>query len=319
MKKAAIALAGTALILAGCEGGSSPVGAGAGNSESNATSTSESVDREKALKQARERETTQEVQLAALIVGAVQEFRPRWNGKTYDSLDQMSCGLGLDLNRRGEALEALRRDLNVSAVALGKELSVIAHGTQAENNAACVAWYWQDAVSSKNGWPRPNAPWHTQAGQDELAKWGAFQLGAARATSISVAQVAQGLAKMPGATLEQLSEKARQLLLKNASDYRQTLEKMTAEQMAAGGVVLDLTGNGPAPIHFTQGELDYQRGPAGALVSRGGAPLFGGGYLEGIRYTVEAVVSDQNMKGPEPFSLREAERVAIPVSLSVRM
>lgn len=77
MKKAAIALAGTALILAGCEGGSSPVGAGAGNSESNATSTSESVDREKALKQARERETTQEVQLAALIVGAVQEFRPR--------------------------------------------------------------------------------------------------------------------------------------------------------------------------------------------------------------------------------------------------
>lgn len=296
MKNTALLTAlASALILAGCDGTSSPAGAGAGTSESTTGAVSEALAREKALTIARQNGTAMEVQLAGLIVEAVQELRPRWRGQFDEGLDNITCGLGLDINRRKEAIDALTPDVGVIIPGMG--LDVINQGTQAENNAACLAYIWADAVRPLNAWPRPNARAFSQEANSELANWGAQQLAIAVATSQAMAPIANTLSKMPGATTDQLKAKARELVQERGTELRlQFIDTVKAQAARASEVSLNFTGQGPAPIHFTLADMDYQRGPGGALVSRHGTTLFGSGYLEGVRYTVEATTtSGQSM------------------------
>jgi len=291
MKNTALLTAlAAALILAGCDGTSSPAGAGAGTSESTTGAVSEALAREKALTIARQNGTAMEVQLAGLIVEAVQELRPRWRGQFDEGLDNMACALGLDINRRQEAIDALTPDVGVIIPGMG--LDVINQGTQAENNAACLAFIWADVVRPMNAWPRPNARAFSQEANQELANWGAQQLAMAVATSQTLAPIANTLSKMPGASVDQLKAKARELVLARANELRQQLmDTAKAEGVRGSEVSLNMTGQGPAPIHFTLADMDYQRGPGGSLVSRHGTTRFGSGYLEGVRYTVEAVTT----------------------------
>ena len=105
-----------------------------------------------------------------------------------------------------------------------------------------------------------------------------------------MAEVAAELAKLPGSTVAELEEKARQLLIANAAAFRQRIDAKREEvRPHAASVSLNLTGQGPAPIHFTIDQFDYQHGPNGALVTVSGSPNFGGGYLRRVKYEVAAV------------------------------
>lgn len=296
MKKTALLTAlASALFLAGCDGTSSPAGAGAGTSEANSSSVSDALAREKALTVARQNGTAMEVQLAGLIIEAIQELRPRWNGQLNEGLDNTACALGMDISRRQEAIDALAPDVGVYIPGMG--LDVIYKGSQDENNAACLAYLWADLVRPMSAWPRPSAPAFSQEATQELASWGAMQLGGAVAASKMLAPIANTLAQMPGATLDQLRARARELIVEQATDIRTySIEQVKAFVEMSDEVSLNFTGQGPAPIHFTMVDMDYQRGPGGALVSRHGTTLFGSGYLESVRYTVEAVTtSGQSM------------------------
>ncbi|MNF69767.1 hypothetical protein D3C85_812760 [compost metagenome] len=290
MKKTALAFAvGSALILAGCDGTSSPAGAGAGTSETNTSSVSDATAREKALTVAREQGTAQQVQLSALIVTAVQQLRPTWKGQFNDGLDTMACALGLDINRRQEAIEALQPDVGVIIPGMG--LDVINQGTQAENNAACMAWMWADATRPVMGWPRTNAPAFSPAANAELRQWAANMLGISLGSSQGLADIAAELAKLPGASTEALAQKARSLLLERANDYRTAYQAKFLELHGkADSVVIDMT-NPTAGPHFRLEGYDYQGGPGGGVVTQAGSVLFGEGYLASARYTVEAVAS----------------------------
>ncbi len=296
MKKAPLAVAVcAALFLAGCDGTSSPAGVGAGTGETKASAVSEGMAREKALEIARQQGTAQEVQLAGLIIEAVQELRPRLKGSFNPWMDSVVCGLGHEPERKQE-VRAVLEEQGVIVIP-GMELDIFITGEQADFNAACLAYIWADAVRPMVGWPRPNAQSFSQEANQELASWGAQQLALALATSQVLAPIANSLSKMPGATVEQLQERARDMVRQNANDLRQQV-KETVQTVGSrwAEVTLNQTGQGPAPIHFTLADMDYQRGPAGALVSRHGTTVFGSGYLESVRYTVEAVTrSGQSM------------------------
>ena len=54
-----------------------------------------------------------------------------------------------------------------------------------------------------------------------------------------------------------------------------------AAQVAQGGVMLDMTGSGPAPVHYTIGSSDFQAGPTGWKWSQAGVTWFGDGAISG--------------------------------------
>lgn len=290
MKKTTLALVvGAALSLAGCDGTTSPAGVGAGTSESNTGAVSEALAREKALTVAREQGTAQQVQLSALIVNAVQELRPTWKGEFNTGLDSTVCALGLDLDRRQEAIDAVQADAGV--IVPGMELDVIARGTQAELNAACLAWFWSEATQPRMGWPRGSQRGFSPERQAEMRHWAALQLGIVLGSSESLADIAAQLAQLPGASTEELSERARTLLIENANEYRAAQQAVYLEmESKADSVVLDLANASGGP-HFRLAEYDYQAGPGGSLVSQSGSVLFGEGYLGATRYVVEAVTT----------------------------
>lgn len=290
-KTALFAAVCAALTLAGCDGGSSPAGAGAGTSETNTSSVNEAVAREKALTVARQNGTAMELQLAGLIIEAAQELRPRYQGKFNAQLDSMVCALGLDPKQRGTAREGIEQEIG-GVIIPGMELGIFATGTQADFNAACLASFWPLSVQPINGWPQTRARAFSQEANGEMAHWGANQLVGALATSASLAPIANSLSKMPGATVEELRAKARELLTENANAYRELSAQVAREYVGRDSEVsLDFTGQSPAPVHLTLAGFDLQLGPSGALVSQNGTTRFGSGYLEGVRYTVEAVTT----------------------------
>lgn len=297
MKKTALAFAvGSALILAGCDGTSSPAGAGAGTSETNSSGVSDALAREKALTVARQNGTAMEVQLAGLIIEAVQELRPRWKGQFDTGLDNTICALGWQPERQDEARKVLE-DQSGLPIIPGMELGVFVTGKQADFNAACLASYWPKAVEPHSGWGRTQAKKWSREATNEMANWASNQLAGVMATSATMAPIANSLAAMPGATVEQLKQRARELLLANANDYRQRFADVLKQYAGRGNeVTLDFGANQPAPVHFMLADLDVQMGPAGALISHQGTTRFGSGYLESVRYTVEAVnTSGQSM------------------------
>lgn len=292
MKQTALVIAiGSALILAGCDGSSSPAGAGAGTSETNTSSVNEAVSREKALTVARQNGTAMELQLAGLIIEAAQELRPRYQGKFNAQLDSMVCALGLNPQQREKAREGIEQEIG-GVIVPGMELGIFATGTQADFNAACLASFWPGSVQPIIGWPKTTAQPFSQEANDELARWGANQLVGALATSASLAPIANSLSKMPGASVEVLRAKAREMLKENGNAYRELSAQVAREYVGrASEVRLDFSSQSSAPVHLTLAGFDLQLGPSGALVSQNGTTRFGSGYLEGVRYTVEAVTT----------------------------
>lgn len=292
MKKAPLAVAVcAALFLAGCDGTSSPAGVGAGTGETKASAVSEGMTREKALTIAKQNGSVAEVQLVGLVIEAAQELRPRYQGQFDVGLDNTACGVGMEPHRKAEARQVLEQQANLIIIP-GMEMDLFVSGEQQDFNASCLAYLWADAIKPMSAWPRPKAGAFTPEGDREMAVWGAQQLSMALATSATVAPIAQALAQMPGATVAELKDKARQLLVENATAYRQTFVRIAQDVGGRGAEVsINATGQAPAPIHLVLGGLDYQRGPGGALISRNGTTLFGSGYAEGVRYSVAAVVN----------------------------
>lgn len=297
MKKTALLTAlASALILAGCDGTSSPAGVGTGTSESTTGGVSEALSREKALTVARQNGTAMEVQLAGLIVEAVQELRPSWKGQYDSGLDNTACAVGVEPELKEEARKVLESQTG-TVIIPGMDLGVFITGEQADFNAACLASFWKTAVMPMNGWGRTQARSFTQAANEEMAHWGSNQLAGFMATSATLAPIANALSAMPGASIEELQQRARELLVANANEYRKTFATVMQRYLNRGNEVrLNLSGNQAAPVHYQLADYDVQIGPAGALVTHQGTTRFGAGYLENVRYTVEAVTtSGQSM------------------------
>lgn len=290
--KTKIAMAAfAAVFMAGCDGTPSPAGAGAGTGEGRSSAVSDALARERALESARSRGMVAEVQLAALIVDAAQDFRIKVKGKTNNGADQTACALGVEPEKQAEFVATLN-DPGLGVVVPGLELGLFITEDQSFFNASCLAFLWAETVKPMNGWPRTRAHWTSEAGKREAAQWSANMAGLALGTSRTMAPIARRLAEMPGATTGELRETAKRLLLEDANHLREAFTEMaSATNPRASEVSRNLTGSAPAPVHFTMGALDYQHGPAGPLVTQYGTPLFGSGYIESERYTVEAITS----------------------------
>lgn len=280
-----------AVIMVGCDGTPSPAGAGAGTGEGRSGAVSDALARERALESARSRGLVAEVQLSALIVDAAQDFRIKHKGKLNSQADQTACALGVEPERQAEFISTLKGP-DVGVVVPGLELGLFMTEDQAFFNASCLAYLWAESFRPTVGWPQPRAPRRSDDGKRELRDWSANMAGLALGTSNTMAPIARHLANMAGATTLELRETAKKLLLRDANSLRETFTAAASKTASRSGEVSrNLTGSAPAPIHFTLGELDYQHGPAGPQLTRYGTPLFGGGYIDSERYTVEAITS----------------------------
>jgi hypothetical protein len=293
MKKTALAVALASIALVGCGDGGAKPEASATSETGVSTTNNAEVSQQRELAKSREQTVTQQVELSTLIVEAVQSLRPRniQDGKTNVGLDHLVCGQGLDISTREHILPGIKQQFDLESMTPDHPIYALAKGTQEEANAACVAGMWKEAVSPLNAWPRTsNAHPLSAQGKADMRAWGAEQLGLVLGVSSTMAEVAAELAKLPGSTVPELEEKARQILIANAARFRKAIEDKRDEVKAhADRVNLNLTGQGPAPINFTLDQLDYQHGPAGALVTSAGTPSFGGGYLLRVKYEVAAV------------------------------
>ena len=293
MKRTALAVALASLALVGCgEGGAKPEVSATSESGVSTTGSAE-MSQERELAKSREQTVTQQVELSTLIVEAVQSLRPRnvQDGRTNVGLDSLVCGQGLDISTREHILPGIKQQFDLESMTPDHPIYSLAKGTQEEANAACVAGMWKQAVEPMTAWPRTsNAFPLSEQGKAASRAWAAEQLGLVVGVSITMAEVATELAKMPGSTVPELEEKARQLLIANAAKFRQTIEEKRADVKGyADSVTLNLTGQGPAPINFQIDGFDYQHSQNGALVTASGSPYFGGGYLRRVKYEVAAV------------------------------
>lgn len=289
MKRTALTVALASLALVGCgEGGAKPEVSATSESGVSTTGSAE-MSQERELSQTRGRSVTQQIDLAPLIVRAAQELRPSWNGNFDPGLDNAVCTLGVTPERKQEAREVLEKDTGGPLVP-GGELDIFISGEQADFNAACLASFWPKVFEPVSGWGRTQAPAFSQAAKNEMANWANNQLAASIATSATMAPIAEVLASMPGATVEQLEQRARELLLANATEYRKLFSDELQTYIGRGSeVVLNFAQNQPAPVNVFLADLELQMGSWGAKVIRGGTTRFGEGYLENVRYTVEAV------------------------------
>lgn len=291
MKKLALSICISAAVLAGCDGKTSPAGAGTGTGETVSIANTEAQARERALTVARENGMAAEVQLVALIVGAVQELRPKFKGSYNTTADSWACGLGMEPEKKAEVRSMIEDELGRVLIP-GMELGLFTTGEKEDFNAACIAHLWDEALKPMTAWPRPSNPWTSPAGKKEMQEWAALQVASVEAASRAIAPIANSLAQMPGATTDELREKARELLRKNANAIRDDLKTASIDAIArADQVNINMQPEKPAPIHVIFGNTDYQRSSIGPVLTRHGTSIFGNGHVEGTRYTVEAITS----------------------------
>lgn len=298
MKKSLVAaiLAGSALVLAGCDGAGSPAGVGTGTREASSSGVSEELARERALEIARQQGTAQQVQLAGLILEAVQVYRPRLHGSFHPSMDANVCILASEPERREEFAEFISEDIG-QPITPDSGLWIFVTGEERDFYAACVAALWAETMQPRMGWPSSGERMFSHKEYLKYSVWGAEQLGFALAASQAMAPIANSLAAMPGASIDDLKGRAQEMLLGRAREIHEATEATMMEfSQLSSSVMLDFGGGSSAPIHLTLGNYDLQIGPAGPLVTHHGTTRFGSGYLESSVYTVEAVTtSGQSM------------------------
>ncbi|NNA32865.1 hypothetical protein [Pseudomonas lundensis] len=247
------------------------------------------MSQERELAQTRGRSVTRQIDLAPLVLRAGQELRPTWQGDFDSGLDATVCSLGVDPMRKQEALTVLEQQTGGPLDPAG-ELAIFVNGEQNDFNAACLASLWVHAFEPVSGWGRTNAPAFSKAAQNEMATWANNQLAASIAVSATMAPIAEALAARPGATVAELEQGARELLVANGTEYRKLFSDELQKNIGrVSEVVLNLSSNQPAPVNILLADMELQMGAWGAKVIQGGTTRFGEGYLENVRYTVEAV------------------------------
>ncbi len=281
-----LALAALGFALVGCDA-KSPAGAGAGASEEQASSISQNLDRLKELSTARQRGLTQSTPLLPFLVRASASLRSQSDDP---ALLAAECVLGLNLAERAVYLAQLESNGHKpqEVPETGHEYSLLVHGTQDQLNASCLAatLAWSAA---------PVVGWQSQGFADESnAKQARTLYTMGRASALIARPVLETLATKVGYTEEQLAVMAREELVKNASSLRAiaVAEMTRAQALPLSSFVLDFAGSSD-PVHFIvpSEAADVSAGPFGVKVIRDGVELYGAGFVQGTRYSVETVSS----------------------------
>lgn len=299
MKKAICLVVGAGFVLAGCDG-PSPAGANVSSTTEQRTTVGETLDRLKELSLAKQKGNVEQAMLLPLVIRASQEFRTTFNGEKNSYLDQMNCALADDFSpeqkTKAEIVKALteKDGIDVSAIPeKGHELSRFLHGTRNEHAAGCLAFLWKFTVSPVTGWPRSNSRDPFDMNTDGMRKYATDTYTVAMAAAKSIYPIISQLSeKTGGYTVAELEQATRKMLLENGSDYRAiSLQEAARVRELKGQYTLDMTGKNPAPVHYLvpADSADVSIDGGGIYVVRDGVDWYGRGYLQGTRYSVEAI------------------------------
>lgn len=292
MRKHAFALMMGAALLAGCDGKASPAGAGVSSGDEERSVVGEHLDRLKELSIAKSKGLVQTTPLVGLVVAAAQDLRPTYEGALNDFLDRAACAIGQDASQQAEAVRVLREsdEIDTNTIpAQGHELSVIVHGSQAENNAACVAYYLAAAVEPSVGWA---AGGFDAAASQQNLKFAQQRYFLAAAATRILQPIVTELSRKTGYSVQELGEEARRLLVANANQARQIVIE-EQQNMGALQIQADFTGSSTAPVHYLvlNRQADVAIDAGGPTITQAGATWFGQGYLAGTAYSVEAITT----------------------------
>jgi hypothetical protein len=285
VKSFAFAVMGFALV--GCDA-KSPAGASAGASEEQASSVSQTLDRLKELSTARQRGLTQSTPLLPFLVRTTASLRSSPNNA---ALLAAECVLGLNMAERATYIAQIESDgQKPQEVPLaGHEYSLIVHGSQDELNASCLAAILAWSAQPVLGWTSHGFANEANAGFARTL----YTMG--RASALIARPVLETLATKVGYTEEQLAVMARDELVKNATSVRALVvaEMARTQALPLSSFVLDFAGASAAPVHFIIPSefADVSADGFGVKVIRDGVELYGAGFVQGTRYSVETLSS----------------------------
>lgn len=295
VKPLALAFLGFALV--GCDAKSS-----AGASEEQASS-SQNLDRLKELSAARQRGLTQSTPLLPFLVRASASLRSSQDDAAVLGAE---CVLGLNMAERPTFIAQLesngQKPQEIPEV--GHLYSLVVHGTQDQLNASCLAATLAWSAQPVLGWPGSFSG-------EVNAKFARTQYSMGRASALIARPILETLATKVGYTEEQLAVIAREELVKNATSLRAVaLAEITRTQaLPLSGFVLDFAGSSPAPIHFIvpAEAADVSADAFGVKIIRDGVELYGAGFVQGTRYSVETFSSTMATAGTTGATTQSAD------------
>ena len=255
------------LALSLCAGtqAAGPTGAMAGGGESTSTGRSATNTQLRELAVTRESVATFDMPALPLAISAVRE-RGGIISEHAQAATWPDC-------KDTKMMKGWQRLLNDEKLADSKDGMLLVYG----NCATLLALSVSQPLS---GWPV-----NAMRNSPELRAYMDRSLAAAIANNEILTPIVAKFAKQPGLTAKKLVEEMSYAFHDSLEDWMIVYLKEVEKRR---GYTKDLTGQGPAPVHFTTTDgWDYQHGPAGALLTYNGVAWYGQGHLMGKKYTFQ--------------------------------
>ena len=243
-----------------------PTSATGSTGEDLSTDRGQTVSRSKELASTREKVIT--IEMPALPL-AIQAMRKR--GFATDHKEAIAASICTKP-------DGLRVDLNL-AFNGPTEYTRTLFSRKSED---CVRAWSLRMTKPSSGWP-VNALRNTEEVNDFLRR----SLAASIANNEILTPIVAELTQRTGLTRDEFIAEITAALAASTYDW---LDVYMEEFERPRSYVKDLTGRGPAPVHFTTSDgWDFQHGPEGAFLTYNGTPWYGQGYLMGQKYMLQTV------------------------------
>ncbi|MDY0331132.1 MAG: hypothetical protein RBR52_11650 [Thiomonas sp.] len=280
---------GAAMLSACHQGG---VGVDSGASQKASTSAEQGLKSDRSIQQRSAASAAVQMPAAAFIINTLSdwgesELATAPNARAH--FWNLFCSLPLSkvsLQDQAKMFQSMGASMQQTAIEMSKKhpdkaasLAAIAHlGETPHPTHQAAAQFIAMSATPLQGWPVGGLG---AKGQAEMAKWGRWSAQNIAFSNLVLSQIAATPALRDALADPAAAKKA--IIAAFLSIPASQLEAAWAQaaQAAQGDLSLDMTGSGPAPIHFTIGANDFQCGPIGWKWSQSGVPWFGEGRING--------------------------------------
>jgi hypothetical protein len=285
-----IPLVAAIAALSACHQGG--VGVDSGASQKAATSSENALKSDRSIQQRTAASAAVQMPAAAFIINTVSAWGQSQMATAPSARAHfwnLFCSLPLSnvsLQAQSKMFMSMNTSLQKTAGALAKqypnkakELADAAHLNETPRPThQAAAQFITMTAAPLQGWPVGGLG---PKGQAEMAKWGRQSAQNVAFANLVLSQIAATPALRDALADPAAAKKA--IITAFLSIPAAQLESAWQQSAAAaeGSLSLDMTGSGPAPVHYIIGSNDFQAGPAGWKWSQSGAPWFGEGRING--------------------------------------
>lgn len=285
-----IPLVAAIAALSACHQGG--VGVDAGASQKAATSSENALSSDRSIQQRSAASAAVQMPAAAFTINAISAWgqsqvatAPELRGRFWNIFLSLPLA-GVSLQDQAKVYSAMFVSLKQSADRLAKQhpdkAKEIEQSVQSNPNPRpahqAAAQFVAMSAQPLQGWPVGGLG---PKGQAEMAKWARWSAQDVSFSNLILSQIAAAPALRDALSDPEAAHKAIISAFLSIPSSQLQAAWQQAGTAANGEVSLDMTGSGPAPVHFIIGSNDFQGGPSGWKWSQSGVPWFGEGRING--------------------------------------